>query len=182
MMDFQTLFGFAMKRYLPQIETKEGPVLDLGASGKYVVPGATALGLPQWVWPRDQIPARDTSVAMIHAYHFLEHLEGGDAILLLREVERVLQPGGLFCYCVPYYSSQLNANDLDHKSNWSEGTFANLFHNDTYADKGEWRLSVHFQIIAGIAERNLALIGQLVKDAPAAEQYPLWYYPGEELE
>jgi hypothetical protein len=102
---------------------------------------------------------------MIHAYHFMEHLEGVHVILFLREAERVLIEGGIVNYCVPYYSSGLQAQDLTHKSFWNEDTFKNLFDNTYYNPAGDWLLKVHFQIIVGVVERNLALIGQLVKTA-----------------
>lgn len=179
-MDFQTLFALGMKRYLPPLIARRGRTFDVGASGKYVVPGAEALGAPAWIWPRDPIPARNDSVATIHAYHFLEHLDGRDAIAFMREVERVLEPGGVFNYCVPYYSSVLAHQDLEHRSRWTEESFRDLFENVTYprAQGQGWRLSIHFQVIVGKVQRNLALVGQIVKDAPKTE-YPIpkWYYP-----
>lgn len=161
---FQDLFLFSMKRPLNNIlSAAPGPSFDLGSSGRYKVPGATALGLPDWNFPRDNIPAKDNTVAMVHCYHFLEHLSGEDAISLLREIERVLIKGGIMNFCMPYYNSNLMAQDLTHKSFWNENSFANLFENQFYDLAGIWRLKVHFQIIAGIVERNLSLIGQLVK-------------------
>jgi hypothetical protein len=160
---FQDLFLFAMKRSLPRLQCPVGMTLDLGSSGKYQVPGAVSLGLPAWRFPQDNIPAQDETVSLIHCYHFLEHLSGDDAIELLREVERVLIPGGVMNYCMPYYNSNLMAQDLTHKSFWNEDSFRNLFENDYYNPAGTWNMQVHFQVIAGIAERNLALIGQLVK-------------------
>jgi SAM-dependent methyltransferase len=177
-MDFQTLFALGMKRYLPPLIVREGEAWDLGASGKYVVPGAEPLGAPAWVWPRDKIPARDNSVATIHAYHFLEHLPGKDAATLMREVERVLEPGGVFNYSVPYYTSTLAIQNLEHESHWCEDTFRNLFEDQTYAHEvgNTWRLSIHFQVIVGLVQRNLALVGQLTKDA-FPRQDPKWFYP-----
>jgi SAM-dependent methyltransferase len=178
--DFQTLFALAMKRHLPPLAHREGRALDLGATGRFVAPGAEPLGRPAWVWPRDAIPAADESVAVVHAYHFLEHLAGREAVTLVREVERVLVPGGVFNYSVPYYNTTLQAQDLEHRSMWCEDTFRNLFEDFTYehASGRAWRLGVHFQVIVGLVQRNLALVGQLVKDAPAVER-PTWCHPGE---
>ena len=164
-MDFQYLFLLGMKRQLSQLIERPGRAIDLGASGKYVAPGAEPLGPPKWVWPRDPIPAANESVATIHAYHLLEHLSGADAAALIREIERVLMPGGVFNYSVPYYSTTLAIQNLEHKSPWCEDTFKNLFEDDTYDhEQGrDWRLSVHFQVIVGLAQRNLALVGQIVK-------------------
>lgn len=166
-MSFQTLFQLAMKRPLMEITSKSGLVFDIGASGRWSVPGAIAMGAPKWVWPRDLIPAEPGTVDAVHAYHFMEHLTGEDAILFLQEVQRVLKPGGALYFCVPYYNSGLMAQDLTHKSAWNEETFRNLFNNTSYdplAGTGfDWKLMVNFQIIAGIVERNISLIGQLVK-------------------
>jgi hypothetical protein len=178
-MTFQELFRLGMKRHLPELLTCDGPAFDVGSSGKYKVPGAVALGRPDWVHPRDKIPATDDSVGTIHAYHFLEHLTGDDVVTFMREVERVLIPErGVMNFSVPYFNTVLMAQNLDHKSLWCEETFRHLFHDDTYENFGRWRLQVHFLVIVGIVNRNLALVGQIIKsDRPAPEQ-PKWSYPG----
>jgi hypothetical protein len=162
-MNFQDLFLLGMKRQLPGLLAFPGPSFDCGASGKYVAPGAVALGPPTWRVPRDPIPAADSSVATIHAYHFLEHLSGDDAVAFLREVERVLIPErGVLNFSIPYYNTVLAAQSLEHKSLWCEETFAKLFGEDTFEYYGRWRLRVHFLVIAGLVSRNLALVGQIV--------------------
>jgi hypothetical protein len=129
----------------PLLSCDDGLKLDCGASGKYKVPGAMALGPPEWAFPRDPIPARDDSVGELHAHHFLEHLDPEMAIRFLREVERVLIPErGVFSFTVPYFGTVLAAQDLSHKSPWTEETFRNLFSNDTYEHHGSWRLNVRF--------------------------------------
>ena len=47
-------------------------------------------------------------------------------------------------FCVPYFSSLLMAQNLQHKSFWCEETFRNLFEDDTYEHCGKWRLQVGF--------------------------------------
>src|SRR5678816_2192178 len=110
-MNFQHLFALGMKRHLPELLYPMGPTFDIGASGKYKVPNAFPLGAPDWIWPRNKIPIVDGDAAVIHAYHFLEHLAPPDAVSFLREVERALQPDGVFCFSVPYFSSSLSAQD-----------------------------------------------------------------------
>jgi hypothetical protein len=175
MLSIQQLFKQGMDRDIPDLKFIPDAVVpagdwlafDLGASGEKVMEGCEGLGLPDWFFPRDPIPANDGSVHLIHAYHFLEHLPGEDAIKLLRDVERVLVPGGIMNICVPYYSSSMQAQDLTHKSVWCETTFQTLFNNGYYDPAGPqpWRLKVHAQFIMGIVERNLALFVQLVKEA-----------------
>jgi hypothetical protein len=83
---------------------------------------------------------------------------------MLREFERVLRPGGTANIVTPYYSSQMQAQDLDHESVWCERTWATLFENQYYADyRRGWKLKVQACFIIGIVERNLALFTQLVK-------------------
>jgi hypothetical protein len=183
-MNFQYLFALGMKRKLPDLLTcNEGLRFDVGSTGKYVVSNATPLGPPKWQWPRDGIPANNECVGELHAYHFLEHLSGEDAISFLREVERVLIPAcGVFNFSIPYYSTVLANQDLEHKSFWSEETFRNLFENDTYLrlSAGPWKLHIHFLIIAGVVSRNLALVGQIVKnDNHQSSTRDAWFYPAE---
>lgn len=175
-MTFQELFGLGMKRFLPDLITCDGPAFDVGASGKYVAPGAVGIGAPDWTWPRDPIPASDDTVATIHCYHFLEHLSGDDAIAFMREVERVLIPDrGVMNFSIPYYASTLAVQNLQHRSFWCEESFRNLFEDKTYHHSGDWKLSVHFMLIAGVVERNLAVVGQIIK-APPVDR-PKWHYP-----
>jgi hypothetical protein len=177
-MTFQELFALGMKRYLPELLTCEGPSFDIGSSGRYQVPGAVALGRPTWVPPRDPIPAADDSVATIHAYHFLEHLSGDDVVSFMREVERVLIPErGVMNFSTPHFSSELMAHTLDHKSRWSEETLSYLFNDNTYENFGKWRLRVHFVMAAGVAYRNLCVIGQIIKSDKPAPQVEKWFYP-----
>lgn len=166
-MTIQQLFKYGMNRDIPELlpPPSEFVGFDLGSSGIKKMEGCTALGLPDWNFPRDPIPAEDETVDVIYAFHFLEHLAGEDAIKLLREAERVMKVGAVMNICVPYYTSSMQAHDLTHKSVWNEATFGNLFGNDYYDVAGRWKLKVHAQFIMGVVERNIALIAQLVKEA-----------------
>jgi hypothetical protein len=166
-MDFESLFKLGLDRELPQLlEPPAGTSIGLGESGSKRT-SDICLGLPDWVWPRDNIPAKDDSVAIVHAYHFMEHITGEDAIGLLAEVERVLMPGGIFQFCIPYAKAEIAFQDLTHKSFWTESSFRMLMQNPYYdpSNRGQpWRLRQHYLVIAGIVERNLCLLGQLVKE------------------
>jgi hypothetical protein len=117
-------------------------------------------------------------VATIHRYHFLGHLSGDDAVLFLREVERVLIPeSGVINFAIPYFSSVLMSQNLQHKSFWCEETFRTLFEDDTYENYGTWRLTVHFLMIGGIVNRNLALAGQIIKSDEDQRGEEEWFYP-----
>lgn len=174
MMEFQDIFMLGMKRSLNILLEYEGLSINVGSStdDSWSIAGTISLGLPSrgflpksgWVFPRDKLPFNDASVSTIHCYHFLEHLSGTDAIAFLREAERVMIPGkSVMNFCMPYYNSNLAAECLDHKSQWNENSFRNLFENSGYDIAGEWKLRAHFVMIAGVVERNLCVIGQLAR-------------------
>jgi hypothetical protein len=166
-MDFEKLFEMGMDRKLPKLLTPPENTLSIGlgesGSKKH---GHISLGLPDWEWPKNKIPAEDDSVGIIHCYHFMEHLTGEDAINLLNEVQRVLCVGGIFQFCIPYYNASMASQGLTHKSFWTEETFRVLMDNKYYDPsfgRYEWKLKQHYLVIAAIVERNTCIIGQLVK-------------------
>lgn len=133
---------------------------------------------PSWRYPRDPLTATRVSVggvrglfdpesvAAIHCYQFIEHLLGSTAVILLRECEEILMPGGVMYIAAPYYRSAMAYQALDHLSYWSEETWQWLFGNEYYSDhegKG-WRFRVHACFIMGVVERNMNLFTQLVKE------------------
>jgi hypothetical protein len=165
-MEFQELFRLGMKRLVPNLLAFPGRAINVGSSKGDRWPNfeAEPLGRPDWVFPIDNLPYDDHSIATIHCYHFLEHLTGDDAIRFLREAERVMIPNGsVLNFCMPYYSSNLQAECLDHRSSWNENSFRNLFNNSGYDLAGKWDLRCHFIMIAGLVERNLCVIGQLAR-------------------
>lgn len=166
MQPFQELFWLGMERKLPNIwrgpSDPFGTVLNLGAGSK-IINGAIPLDLPEWDADTMPIPFDDESITTIHCYHFLEHIT--DPIKVLRECQRVLLPSGVINIVVPYYNSSIAAMDLDHKHSFNEDTWKTLFDNKYYAKNHEgWRFRVHFNLIAGVVERNLSLFTQLVKE------------------
>ncbi len=117
----------------------------------------------EWVYPQD-LPFEDDSVGCVHAHQFLEHFDGDDVIGILREIERVLMPGGVAFVTVPYQGTSHWGQALDHKSTWNEETWNWLFNNEYYDHQGEpWHLEVHACFMMGIVIRNLDLFTQLVK-------------------
>lgn len=165
-MKFQKLFNLGMKRYLPELLEYYGTTINIGSSGtdKWQIPETESFGRPEWIFPYDHLPFPDDTISTIHCYHFMEHLTGDNAILFLRECERVMIPDkSVLNFCMPYYNSNLAAECLDHRSQWNENSFRNLFDNSGYDVAGEWKLKVHFMMIAGVVERNLCIIGQLRK-------------------
>jgi len=158
--NLQELFSIGMDRALPEFQYRIGRSINLGA-GKKFIEIAKSYDLPVWDADKQVIPEMDNSVAVIHMYHFLEHV--ADPINLLRDCQRVLIKGGICNIVVPYYNSQLAAQDLDHKHQFTEGTWKNLFENPYYDKNGNWQFKVKLNIIMGLVERNLSLFTQLVK-------------------
>lgn len=71
----------------------------------------------------------DNSVDVIHSSHVLEHL--ADTEVIMREIYRVLKPGGEVHIIVPHHSNPLYYNDYTHKSPWGIYTVA-YFSNKAY--------------------------------------------------
>jgi predicted SAM-dependent methyltransferase len=55
------------------------------------------------------LPLEDNSCNLIYSSHFFEHLEYEDALRLLRDCCRVLQPGGVFRACLPNFKGLFEA-------------------------------------------------------------------------
>jgi hypothetical protein len=158
---FHDLFQNGLKRS-PGILLEElaGPILNLG-SGNAPIEGADNLDQPTWSAPH--LDYKDRSVAVIHAYHFLEHLDGETVIAQLRECERVLMFGGVMYICVPLAGTELSYSTIDHKTWWTEESLPRLFEQIGWEVAGTWRLHVNYQIIAGVTPRNLCVLAQVVK-------------------
>jgi len=171
------ILSLGLKRPIPDLYyapfKKGGVVLNVGAGNSHIE-GAISLDKSDKflregdiVWDADEkkpLPFADETVDGIHAHHFLEHVE--DPLWVLSEFQRVLRRSGVVQVTVPYYRSQLAFQDLTHRTFWTEETWRNTFQNPYYdTAKGyvAWEFEVGFNLIAGLVERNLMLLTQLVK-------------------
>ena len=164
-MNIQELFQIGMDReinWLLDHTNANYPIqLNLGAGNKEVE-GAMSLDFPEWNADRNYIPMNENSVDVIHMYHFLEHI--AEPVLMLKECQRILRPGGFINIVVPYYTSQMAAHDLDHKHVFCEETWKTLFSTPYYnKNKIDWQFDIHVNFIMGVVERNMALFTQLRK-------------------
>lgn len=161
-MNFNYFFKIAMDRRLPELQLNPGKVeINLGAGNKDIL-GAEPFDYPEWDANKHCIPYPDEAVHAIYAFHFLEHCKQPGKVL--QECQRVLKPGGIVNICVPYYSSSMQSQDLDHKHSFTEDTWKILFNNPYYdKNKFEWKFDIGFNLICGIVERNLCLLTQLIK-------------------
>lgn len=161
-MNIQEIIKYGLDRDIEEpAEFPNGMLLNVGAGNK-VIPNLISIDYPEWDADTDSIPYPADYFAGIHCYHFLEHVR--HPIKVLQEFQRVLIPGGIVNILVPYYTSQMQHHDLDHKNFFCEETWRVLFGNPYY-DKNKivWELKVHFNLIVGIVERNLSLFTQLIK-------------------
>ena len=155
-------FEIGLDRKLGGFKRVDGPALNLGAGNK-PIKGALPLDLPEWDADHDHIPYNRNSISTVYAYHILEHVER--PIDLLYDIQRVLKPGGIVNIVVPYYSAQIQASDLDHKSVFTEKTWRVLFDNQYYGKNARgWEFKVNLNCIFGLVERNICLFTQLEKE------------------
>lgn len=161
-------------RILPEFkEPPRGLHLNLGA-GKKMIPREFLYEEEECIpldaehgWMAGQrMPLDDDTVAQVYSFHFFEHLRKEEIIGTLRELERVLMPGGLVNMLVPHWSCELAHQDLDHKSFWGETSLRMLLEDKSYDGTmpRDWRLKINSVLIIGIAERNLVTLYQLEKE------------------
>ena len=109
-------------RRLPKIKSKEIRI-DLGCGDK-IKKGCIGMDIrdckQEILWDaRDGIPFEDNSVDYIFSSHFLEHLDNGECEDVLREIYRVLKPGGTTEHILPHQEDP-TAFYFDHKTFWNE--------------------------------------------------------------
>jgi len=165
MKDLLDLFELGMARNIKEVvpfNYREGSVnLNVGCGNKEI-PNTIGIDYPEWDADKDPLPYEDDSVDVIFAFHFLEHCK--HPIKVLQDFQRVLKIGGVVNIVVPYYTSQMQAHDLDHKHTFCEETWRNLFSNEFYdKNRVSWHFEIGTNVIIGIVERNLALVTQLIK-------------------
>jgi hypothetical protein len=84
----------------------------------------------------------------------------------LSECQRVMKSGAPLTIVVPYYSSQLYAQDQDHRTPYTERTWERIFNNGYYdrvTPAIQWKFWVHSCVVMATEERNTALVTQLVR-------------------
>lgn len=64
------------------------------------------------------LPFSDASLSEIHSENFLEHIPQAEAIWLMNEMHRVLEPGGRAVHIVPMAGTTVYWQDPTHLSHW----------------------------------------------------------------
>lgn len=152
-----------MKRNIIPLRDDFGAQLELGGAENPVDNNVDGLDIRKgWDANEDPtIPYKDESYDVVHAYHFLEHLD--TPVHVLQECQRILRSGGHMNIVVPYYNSQLQCSCFEHKSFFSEEVWEHLFEKNCNKFGYKWEFQVGTNIIIGIVERNLCLMTQLIK-------------------
>lgn len=115
--------------------------LNLGSGNRRGRHGYTTLDMnpahePDIVATVPPIPLPDASCASVYASHLIEHLSDADACDLMREVYRVLTPGGQATFKVPYALTHSAIQDPTHRSLWVPEKFLYFTGEYAYLDYG----------------------------------------------
>ena len=70
----------------------------------------------QCVLPNILYDVPDNSIDLIYSSHFLEHIESLEE--LMKQVNRILKPGGKMISIVPHFSNPYYHSDYTHKRPW----------------------------------------------------------------
>ena len=118
--------GGGNTRVLRDMGWKASP-LEYGPEGAAVCPER---GLPVMRADATMLPLADASLDIVTAFDVLEHLEDDDACV--REVRRVLKPGGAFLVAVPCDPKLWSAHDdaVDHVRRYTRQTLTEVLERD----------------------------------------------------
>ncbi len=104
--------------------------LDIGC-GNNKMPGATYLDFDSKAHPdilhdlnKFPYPIKDNSYDEIYAKHIIEHLN--DVVSFIKEMERILKPGGTVFIATPHFSSRVAYSEPQHTRFFSYFMFNSL--------------------------------------------------------
>lgn len=176
------IFDIAMRRpralWLPieiphtvRPESRANRYLHFGGENK-IIDGYREINYPEWDAEKFQpFPLDSGTVESVICIHTVDHLSSTAVQFWLKDMERLLHPGGVITIVVPHFMSTLAHECIEHKTQYGLKTFKNILGggNDVsvdFRDEGDWRrrLSVGYNMVMGVEERNLVLVTQLVKE------------------
>ena len=157
----QEFVQYGLKRDVKELIPPGKTQLELGPGNTPIV-GCHYLELPDWNGDTDGIPYQDNYFDTVWAIHFLEHLK--TPVKVLREIQRVLRPGGTANIVVPHHTAEIAYHDLDHKCFFNEQTWKHLFENDWYSkEHHNWEFDIHVNFVFAVVQRNTCVFTQLIK-------------------
>lgn len=162
---YREYFGQTSKRQQPLIQKRNSDVytqqiipmveawakredllmLDLGAAHDSPL-GYTGIDLhdaPVIHNLQEGLPYDDSSVGVVRAYDFLEHIPSSKVVHLMNEIHRVLVPGGWLLASVPSTDGRGAFQAPDHVSFWNENSF--WYYTDPKYAKYVLGLTARFQ-------------------------------------
>jgi SAM-dependent methyltransferase len=159
--------------------------LDLGAGSVVRAPGAIRADLSRDVTPDivlnagRGLPFRDGSLSTVWCFDLVEHLE--DIPALMREVHRVLMPGGRVCLTTPHFSCANSYTDPTHKQHfgWRSFDYFTAEHDLRYYSTARFRIArrvlrFHGGIIDALIRRIAAAWPDFYEHR-LAFIFPAWY-------
>jgi ubiquinone/menaquinone biosynthesis C-methylase UbiE len=91
----------------------------------------------------EKIP--DASVDAVHSHHFFEHVSPLD--VLLRELARVIKPGGRLEVVVPHFSNPYFYSDYTHRQTFGLYSFSYLTHDTIFRRRVPcYQQSIRFEL------------------------------------
>jgi SAM-dependent methyltransferase len=125
------------------------------------------------------LPFHESSFSRVSCFDLVEHLE--DIPALMREIHRVLQPGGIFFLTTPHFSCANSYTDPTHKQHfgWRSFDYFTAEHQLRYYSTARFRITRRvLRFHGGIID---ALIRRLAARWPdfyehrLAWRFPAWY-------
>ncbi len=163
------------------------PELDLGAGTIIRAPGAIRADLSREVRPdvvvdaARGIPFRTSSLSRVWCFDLIEHLEGIPGFM--REIHRMLEPGGRLFMSTPHFSCANSYTDPTHKQHFGLRSF------DYFTAEHELRYysTARFRVLRRTLRFHGGLIDALIRRIAARwptfyEHRLTWIFPAWYLE
>ena len=181
-------------------------ILNLGC-GKLPIEGAVNIDVVQFGYTdlvmniADlPLPFKDNSIDGVYMIHVFEHLE--KPYDFVKEIWRILKPGGFFYLQVPHSSNIIGIGDFGHYRTFNYSSLHDYLTNLTYISKGKYLFKTlinelwwykingfqhpYLKFKAGVTKSKYAwivyplcnLINKLIKLSPVAFERGWWWMVG----
>ncbi|PIN94835.1 hypothetical protein COU61_00235 [Candidatus Pacearchaeota archaeon CG10_big_fil_rev_8_21_14_0_10_35_13] len=127
-------------------------------------------------------PFKDEEFDYVYCSHILEHVK--DLFKTLREIERIIKPGGKFHIRVPHFSNGNGYNDLTHRRFFGWHTFPQLLEG-YYRERYNFKIkSMRFNYLAEGHQTANKLFSWFFNILPKQfyERFLCWVLPVGEIE
>jgi predicted SAM-dependent methyltransferase len=162
-----------------------GRELDLGAGAVVRAPGAIRADISRDVRPdvvvnaARGLPFRTGSLSRVSCFDLVEHLE--DIPALMREIHRILEPGGTVFLTTPHYSCANSYTDPTHKQHfgWRSFDYFTAEHALRYYSTARFRIArrvlrFHGGVVDAVV-RRIAAVWPDFYEHRLAWIFPAWY-------